>query len=85
MQRAFGGLVAAPAEAPVITRRRHVRVLRAALAELTGFRRATSEEVPMELAATHLRTAVQRLEELIGVVSTDDLLGEVFSAFCVGK
>jgi tRNA U34 5-carboxymethylaminomethyl modifying GTPase MnmE/TrmE len=43
------------------------------------------EGVPMELAATHLRSAVGCLEGLIGIVTSDDVLGEVFGAFCVGK
>ncbi|HEX6069963.1 MAG TPA: tRNA uridine-5-carboxymethylaminomethyl(34) synthesis GTPase MnmE [Longimicrobiaceae bacterium] len=83
--RAFGGLRAEPAEAPLITRERHARALRGAAGEMAAFRSAMDAAVPMELAATHLRAAVGRLEELIGIVSIDDVLGEVFGAFCVGK
>jgi tRNA modification GTPase len=39
----------------------------------------------IELAATHLRDAATALEDVIGVVTTEDLLGRVFSQFCVGK
>ena len=85
LHRSFGGLLSAPAEAPLVTRRRHSRALRRASDELAAFRSALREEVPMELAATHLRTAVDALEEIIGGVSTEDLLDELFGSFCVGK
>jgi tRNA modification GTPase len=83
--RAFGGLVGEMSEAPLVTRARHAHALRAAAGELEDFRRAMDEGVPMELAATHLRSAVGCLEGLIGIVTSDDVLGEVFGAFCVGK
>lgn len=38
-----------------------------------------------ELVADHLRAALDALGELTGPVGTEDLLGRVFSAFCVGK
>jgi tRNA U34 5-carboxymethylaminomethyl modifying GTPase MnmE/TrmE len=37
------------------------------------------------VAAVHLRTAVGALDELIGVVRTDDILDRVFADFCIGK
>ena len=37
------------------------------------------------VAATHLRAAVTALEDVIGLVTTDDVLDRVFSSFCVGK
>jgi tRNA U34 5-carboxymethylaminomethyl modifying GTPase MnmE/TrmE len=39
----------------------------------------------MEFGATHLRSAVGALEDLIGVVTPDEVLGAVFGQFCVGK
>jgi tRNA modification GTPase len=36
-------------------------------------------------AATHLRAAVLALDDLIGVVTPDDVLDRVFATFCVGK
>jgi tRNA modification GTPase len=38
-----------------------------------------------ELAAEHVRWALQAIEELIGAVDDEDLLDEVFSVFCIGK
>jgi tRNA U34 5-carboxymethylaminomethyl modifying GTPase MnmE/TrmE len=37
------------------------------------------------LAAHHVRAATEALEELMGVVPTDEVLGRVFASFCVGK
>jgi tRNA modification GTPase len=33
----------------------------------------------------HLRAAVSALEDVIGVVSTEDVLDRVFATFCIGK
>ena len=38
-----------------------------------------------ELVAEELRLAQERLGEITGAVSSDDLLGEIFSQFCIGK
>jgi tRNA modification GTPase len=72
-------------EAPLVTRRRHSRALRTALAAVEEFRFAREEGHPPEIAATHLRDAVQALEELLGVVTTEDVLDALFATFCVGK
>lgn len=85
VERAFGALTAAAADAPLVTRQRQARALAAAGESVDRFRAETRDGVPMEFAATHLRDAVTCLEELIGVVSPDDILGEVFGSFCVGK
>ncbi|SIO19965.1 tRNA uridine-5-carboxymethylaminomethyl(34) synthesis GTPase MnmE [Vannielia litorea] len=38
-----------------------------------------------ELAAEELRTALRRIEALTGRIGVEDLLGEIFSSFCIGK
>jgi tRNA modification GTPase len=38
-----------------------------------------------ELAAEELRLAQTALSEITGTISADDLLGEIFSRFCIGK
>lgn len=83
--RAFAGMYAEGGEAPLVTRERHARALRHALEEVAAFERACDEAVPPELATTHLRSAAHALEELIGAVTPDDVLGRVFGEFCVGK
>jgi tRNA modification GTPase len=85
LRLAFGGILGEPGQAPLVTRERHARALRNARAEVEGFVDATDSGVPMEFAATHLRSAVGALEDLIGAVSMDDVLDRVFGDFCVGK
>jgi tRNA modification GTPase len=81
----FGHILGEPGEAPLVTRERHARALRHARAEVAAFVDALDADVPMELAATHLRAAAGELEDLIGAVSVDDVLDRVFGDFCVGK
>jgi tRNA modification GTPase len=38
-----------------------------------------------EVAAAHLRLALDELAQLVGAISPDDVIGRVFSLFCVGK
>ena len=82
---AFGQLLALGDVEPVVTRARHRAALERALAELDGFWAARGAGVDAAAAATHLRTAVAALDDLIGVVTPDDVLDRVFAAFCVGK
>ena len=70
---------------PVVTRARHRDALERALAELDGFQEARGAGVEAAAAATHLRAAVLALDDLIGVVTPDDVLDRVFASFCVGK
>ncbi len=81
----FRGLVGADVSVPVLTHRRQARALAQARAEVAAFRTALDEEIPPELAAAHLRSAESALEELLGVVSVEDVLDVVFAEFCVGK
>ena len=84
LEAAYSGL-RSEVEAPLVTRRRHVRALEDARADVEGFETARTAGLPPEIAATHLQDATLRLEELLGVVTTEDLLDAVFSSFCVGK
>ena len=74
------------AETPVLTRARHVRAIKESREELGEFAKLwTENSLPAPVAAVHLQSATAALEDLIGTVSTDDVLDKVFSAFCVGK
>lgn len=82
---AFGQLLALGDVEPVVTRARHRTALDRALAEVEAFSNARAAGVDAAAAATHLRAAVLALDDLIGVVTPDDVLDRVFSTFCVGK
>jgi tRNA modification GTPase len=81
----FSGMVSAGSEQPVLMRRRQARSMTMALEEVRAFEEALYSGVPPEVATAHLRQAESALEELVGLVSVDDVLGAVFSQFCVGK
>ena len=66
-------------------RTRHVQALREALSALDHALVLGSDGSPSELIAEELRVAHDALGSITGTVTTDDLLGEIFSTFCVGK
>ena len=82
---AYSALLRVGAEVPVITRRRHALALETARAEVDLFREALEGGLPPEVASTHLRPAETALEEVLGVISVEDVLDVVFHEFCVGK
>ena len=53
--------------------------------EVESFQEARRDRLPTEIAGTHVQEATLALEDLLGIVSTEDVLEKVFSAFCVGK
>jgi len=69
-------------EAQFMARERHLRALQQADAALA---RAAGQTKAIELFAEELRLAQQALGEITGQFSADDLLGEIFSRFCIGK
>ncbi len=81
----YSAVVQAGADVPVLTRLRHRDALGRAVAEVDAFRGALVGGLPAEVASTHLRTAETALEDLLGVISVDDVLDAVFAEFCVGK
>ena len=71
-----------PAEDVFIARERHLRAL-AATAEHVDMARARLPQ--LELFAEELRMAQKALGAITGEYSPDDLLGDIFSRFCIGK
>ena len=84
-QMVFGGIVENRDEAPVVTMRRQADLLEAARAEVEGFGEALVGGIPPEVASAHLKAAETALEEILGVIVTDDVLDRVFRDFCIGK
>ncbi|HEU5218353.1 MAG TPA: GTPase, partial [Gemmatimonadales bacterium] len=70
---------------PALSRERHRTALAQAAAGLARARPEMETGGDPVLAAHHLRSAVTALEELIGLVHPDEILGRVFARFCVGK
>ncbi len=68
-----------------IARRRHLEALKKARKHLDSGRRALDQSLSGELLAEDLRQAQMALSEITGEFTADDLLGEIFSSFCIGK
>lgn len=67
-----------------LARRRHLEALRRCLECVDRAVVQLSAGSP-ELMADDLRLAHRNLSEITGAVTTDDLLGKIFSSFCIGK
>ena len=66
-----------------LARTRHIQALQQAQQELMYAGQCQHDEI--ELFAEHLRLAQNALNEITGEFSADDLLGVIFSRFCIGK
>jgi tRNA modification GTPase len=66
-------------ETPFSARERHIDVLNRAKAALP------SKDLPMEMKAASLQEVQNILSEITGEVTVDDVLGQLFSDFCIGK
>lgn len=71
------------AEHALITRARHRHNLKAAHSALDEF--LASEPRDLELRAEELRAASHAIGRITGRVDVEDVLGEIFSSFCIGK
>jgi tRNA modification GTPase len=69
--------------AGLIARERHRKAFESAARALE--RVLTNPEAPAELLAEDLRVAMFSLQRLTGAVDVEDILGEIFSRFCIGK
>ncbi|MGI9237565.1 MAG: tRNA uridine-5-carboxymethylaminomethyl(34) synthesis GTPase MnmE [Woeseiaceae bacterium] len=72
-------------EGAFTARRRHAEALNRARTHFDAGRRALETSRAGELLAEELRLAHQALGEITGTVSSDELLGKIFSEFCIGK
>lgn len=72
-------------ESEFTARRRHLEALQRANQNLLQARTQLTDNRAGELAAEELRQAQQSLSEITGEFSSDDLLGKIFSGFCIGK
>ncbi|MBA2657271.1 MAG: tRNA uridine-5-carboxymethylaminomethyl(34) synthesis GTPase MnmE [Tatlockia sp.] len=74
-----------PTEGLFLARRRHLQALDEAKNLLLAGQNQLTGQRAGELLAEDLRLAHQALCEITGEFSSDDLLGKIFSSFCIGK
>lgn len=72
-------------EGALMARRRHIDALVAAHKHINTANQRLVHEAAGELAAEELRLAQDQVSLITGEYSSDDLLGEIFSRFCIGK
>ncbi|MGI9653526.1 tRNA uridine-5-carboxymethylaminomethyl(34) synthesis GTPase MnmE [Chryseobacterium sp. RLHN22] len=69
----------------VITNQRHFEALQKSLDAVNKVKEAISFQISTELLAYELRNALEHLGEISGEVTNDEILGNIFSKFCIGK
>ncbi len=79
----WASAVSGAGHAGLITRDRHRAAIRSAADALR--RIDVNPSAPVEIMAEDLRAALFALERLIGRVDVEDILGDIFSRFCIGK
>ncbi len=69
----------------IVTNARHAESLRKAHDALNKITEGLNNKVPGDLLALDIRYALDELGSITGQVTNDDLLGNIFSKFCIGK
>jgi tRNA modification GTPase len=72
-------------EGVVVTNLRHKIAIQNAEISLDRALSALIENQPLEILALELRDSLDRLGEIVGVVTTEDILNKIFNDFCIGK
>ncbi|HBR10859.1 MAG TPA: tRNA uridine-5-carboxymethylaminomethyl(34) synthesis GTPase MnmE [Chryseobacterium sp.] len=69
----------------VITNQRHFEALQKSLDSVVRVEEAVQSQITTELLAYELRNALEQLGEISGEFTNDEVLGNIFSKFCIGK
>ena len=69
----------------ILSNSRHFSALNAALTEISKVQKGLENELSGDLLAIDLRQALYHLGEITGEVTNDELLGNIFANFCIGK
>ncbi|MDX1719070.1 MAG: tRNA uridine-5-carboxymethylaminomethyl(34) synthesis GTPase MnmE, partial [Salegentibacter mishustinae] len=69
----------------IVTNSRHYNALLKALEEINKVEEGLNTELSGDLLAIDIREALEYFGEITGQVTNDELLGNIFSNFCIGK
>ncbi len=75
----------ADSDTTLVTNQRHVQALSDARTSLLRVREGLALGLPTDLAAQDIREAIYHLGSIVGEISTDEVLGNIFRNFCIGK
>ncbi len=81
----FVNLSALKEDQTIVTNTRHIEALSGAKTSLQEVLVGFENQVPGDLVAIDIRRSLFHLGEITGEITTDDLLGNIFSKFCIGK
>ena len=73
------------AEETLVTNQRHAQALAEARTSLLRVREGLASALPTDLAAQDIREAIYHIGSIVGEISTDEVLGNIFRNFCIGK
>ncbi|MEI8007241.1 MAG: tRNA uridine-5-carboxymethylaminomethyl(34) synthesis GTPase MnmE [Bacteroidota bacterium] len=69
----------------IISNTRHYEALNGSLKALVEVEKGLATNIPADLLSSNIRNALYHLGEISGEITTDDILGNIFSRFCIGK
>ena len=75
----------ADSDTTLVTNQRHVQALTDARTSLLRVQEGLSFGLPTDLAAQDIREAIYHIGSIVGEISADEVLGNIFKNFCIGK
>ena len=72
-------------DSTVVSNARHYNELTKALEAVESIEKGFEQGIPSDLISIDIRTALHHLGEITGQVTTDEILGNIFANFCIGK
>ena len=75
----------AESDTTLVTNQRHLQALSDARTSLHRVRSGLASGLPTDLAAQDIREAIYHIGSIVGEISTDEVLGNIFANFCIGK
>ena len=75
----------ADSDTTLVTNQRHVQALTEARTSLLRVQDGLTLGLPTDLAAQDIREAIYHLGSIVGEISADEVLGNIFKTFCIGK
>ena len=77
--------ILADSDTTLVTNQRHVQALTDARTSLLRVREGLASGLPTDLASQDIREAIYHIGSIVGEISTDEVLGNIFAHFCIGK
>ena len=75
----------ADSDTTLVTNQRHVQALSDACTSLLRVKEGLAFGLPTDLAAQDIREAIYHIGSIVGEISADEVLGNIFKNFCIGK